>query len=487
MQDTIHPKHLEWIEARGISAELAVDLGLFTKTEGGKRWISVPFIEHGKVLNHKYRLASEKRHMMDSGAPLTFWNHDVLLLDAVRSGQQTVVITEGEWDGMVAIQCGFPCTMSVPNGAPEKETGAVSSEDDDAERYRFVWRAKPQLDNVKSFILAVDADANGNALRADLARRLGPERCLFVKYPEGCKDLNEVLLKHGEAEVVRVLGGAKPYPIKGIYRFSDFPEPPPMTAISLALPACDDCFRLVPSTLTIWTGFAGAGKTSLLMFLIANALRAGVNIAMGSFETAIRPILHTKLMEALCRSWINNIPPSQRMWAEDLLDKRFQIIAQDSDDPDHELTLEETIELARVSVIRDGIQLFIVDPWNELEHKRRPDENEGEYTSRAIRAWKAFAKTYRCAVWIVAHPRKPAEFGKSAAAPGLYDVSGSAHWANKADYGVIVHRPDKSSTIVEMTISKVRMGYPGRERTIKLDWHWTTASYVDGGNDVEAA
>src|SRR3546814_423997 len=100
MQDTIHPKHLEWIEARGISAELAVDLGLFTKTEGGKRWISVPFIEHGKVLNHKYRLASEKRHMMDSGAPLTFWNHDVLLLDAVRSGQQTVVITEGEWDGM---------------------------------------------------------------------------------------------------------------------------------------------------------------------------------------------------------------------------------------------------------------------------------------------------------------------------------------------------------------------------------------------------
>lgn len=485
MNTQLHPKHAEWIETRKLDLSLALALGLFTKSEGGKLWISVPYIENGVTVNHKYRMATEKRHMMDAGAPLILWNHDVLLEDKVQAGQQAVVICEGEWDAIAAIQSGYPQTVSVPNGGPDSETAVAENPDDDAARYRFIWRSRALLDNVGCFVLAVDDDAVGRALRADLARRLGPERCRFVVYPDECKDLNEVLRLHGEGEVARCLGQAKPYPIKGIYRFSDFPEPPEINPVSIGLPVRDDCYKLVVGTLTVWTGFAGAGKTSFLMFLIANLLRNGLHIAMGSFETAVKPILFNKLVEAISRSTMMNVEPAKRAMAEELLQKRFTIIAQDSDDPSHELTLDETLELARVSVVRDGVQLLIIDPWNEIEHKRRPDEGEHEYTSRAIRAWKAFAKTYRCAVWIVAHPRKPAEFGKSGSAPGLYDVSGSAHWANKADYGVIIHRPNKQSNVVEVTISKVRMGLPGYERTVKLAWSWLTASYDDAGGNHE--
>jgi twinkle protein len=360
----------------------------------------------------------------------------------------------------------------------------VTDPDNDAERYRFIWRSRALLDRVGSFILAVDDDGPGRALRADLARRLGPERCMFVTYPDGCKDLNEVLKCHNEVEVARTLNAARPYPIKGIYRLADFPEAPPLQEHSLGLPACDTALPLVIGTLAVWTGFAGAGKTSLMMFLIANLLRSGINVALGSFETMPKPILDRKLKEALCRSWHGGEGFTDLMaWAEGILNRRFTVVAQASDDPDHELTLDETLELARISVLRDGVRLFIVDPWNELEHKRRPDESELAYTSRAIRAWKAFGRTYQCAVWIVAHPKKPGEFGKAGSAPGLYDISGSADWANKADYGVVIHRPDKKSTITELTISKVRMGLPGHERTIKLDWQWRTASYADGGNE----
>lgn len=476
--ETLHERHAQWIEARGLNVELARQLGIYTKQEGGKNWLSVPYVEEGRVLNHKYRFTGEKRHKMDRGAPLILWNHDVLLQDSVKNGQQEIIITEGEWDAVAAIQCGFQFTVSVPNGAPEKPTDLPHDTESDAERYRFIWRAKSHLDQVCSFILAVDGDEAGIALAADLARRLGPERCKFVAYPDDCKDLNEVLEKHGEAEVVRILNSARAYPIKGIYQFSDFPEPPPIMAISLALPVHDDCIKMVPGTLTVWTGFAGAGKTSLLMFLIANLLHAGVNIAMGSFETAVRPILHQKLIEALCSSVRSNITYDDLRRAEAILAKRFFIIAQDSDDPDHELTLEETLELARISVFRDGVRLFIIDPWNELEHKRGRDENEAEYTGRAIRAWKAFAKAYKCAVWIVAHPKKPGEFGRSANAPGLYDISGSAHWANKADYGVVIHRPDPSLPITEMTVVKVRMGLPGRTQGIRMSYDRAHARYL---------
>ena len=51
---------------------------------------------------------------------------------------------------------------------------------------------------------------------------------------------------------------------------------------------------------------------------------------------------------------------------------------------------------------------------------------------------KRFAQRYEVHVWLVAHPRQLMDWqGK---APTLYDISGSAHFINKADCGVVVHR-----------------------------------------------
>lgn len=491
---TLHEKHREWLGGRGLDITLAEKFGLTsTRDGGGNFWLTVPYLEQGRVINHKWRKTAAKQHRMDGGAPLTLWNHDVLLSEAVRSGQSPVVITEGEWDALAAIQSGFPHTVSVPNGGPSEPTKGEITEEGDAERYRFIWRAKANLDAVSSFVLAVDGDEVGRVLAADLARRLGPERCRWVAYPDGCKDLNEVLLAHGEGAVARVLNTAKPYPVQGLYRLSDFPMPPALTPIPLNLPGVENGPELVPGTLTVWTGFAGAGKTSLMVFVIADLLRRGVFITMGSFETQVKPILETKLRAALLRcsdADVTNpryVEPGRLAAVDAILEERFSILCQDFTDEEHELTLEEMLDLARVAVLRDGTRLLILDPWNELEHKRRPDESETDYTGRAIRAIKAFAKLYDVAVWIVAHPKKPMTFGQKPAAPGLYDVSGSSHWANKADYGAVIHRPNKANNITEVVICKVRMGLPGREQTIKLEWRWTDSSYaaVASGGDGE--
>jgi hypothetical protein len=41
-------------------------------------------------------------------------------------------------------------------------------------------------------------------------------------------------------------------------------------------------------------------------------------------------------------------------------------------------------------------------------------------------------------VWFVAHPRQMREW--KGQPPNLYDISGSAHFINKADNGIVVHR-----------------------------------------------
>lgn len=51
---------------------------------------------------------------------------------------------------------------------------------------------------------------------------------------------------------------------------------------------------------------------------------------------------------------------------------------------------------------------------------------------------KNFAKINSVHVWLVAHPRQMQAW--KGAAPTLYDISGSAHFNNKADVGIVVHR-----------------------------------------------
>lgn len=112
-----------------------------------------------------------------------------------------------------------------------------------------------------------------------------------------------------------------------------------------------------------------------------------------------------------------------------------------------EQSLEWLIERAEEAVIRDGIKALLVDPWNELEHARRRDETETQYTARAIRALKKLAMSYDVLVIVVVHPTKSGG-GKEQGDLSLYDADGSAHWVNKPDIGIVIEREIGSSRCI---------------------------------------
>lgn len=457
----IHPKHIAWIEARGISVDLAAKLGLETVERNGAKWLAVPYVEMGKTINHKYRLTSEKRHMMDPDAPLVLWNHDCLLEET----DQPLVICEGEWDAMTALQLGWRA-VSVPNGAPSAE----SDDPANAKRYDFLWRARDAINRVSRVILATDDDPAGKALRADMIALIGADRCSFVDYPFPCKDLNEVLNEYGADAVHKALREAKPVPVKGLYKISDFPEMPEIRGLPLGIDAMAGKIEIVPGTVTVFTGYANMGKTTVVDTVVAHAVAHNFPVCIGSFETAVKPILVDGIARALIGCSPNefrNHP--QRRAAYDTLEQSVRIISNALDE-DLEFDIEAFLDLARVSVTRDGAKLIILDPWNELEHKRRRDETLTEYVGRAIRAVKRFARLHNVAVWIVAHPTKPQKGINTM--PSLYDVSDSANWSNKADYGLVYHRKDKTQNEGQLAVVKVRKGLPGECccATVKFDY-----------------
>lgn len=455
----LHQRHKEWIEGRGISAELAEKFGLETVQKDGKAWLAVPYVAHGEVVNHKYRLISEKRHQMDAGGRLVLWNHDCLLEESDRP----LVICEGEWDALVAVSLGWRA-VSVPNGASGSEG-----------RLSYLWDARDALNRIESFILATDSDEAGLKLRANLVAHLGAERCSFVEYGEGCKDLNETLQSHGVEAASAVLTKAKPMPVKGLYTIDDFPERPELTAWPTGIGPLGDMLYIVPGTLTVFTGHANMGKSTVMNTIIANMLKMGIPTLVASFETDVKPILRDGIRASLLGIGMHEVRHADTSACDALIRDKMRIITQTVDE-DQELDLEDFLALCKAAVQRDGVRLIILDPWNELEHKMRHGEPETVYIGRALRAIKRFAKVHDVAFWIVAHPTKPFE-GK-VRMPRLLDISGSANWANKADFGLSYHRGQEGN-VADLCVTKVRMGYPGRRGNVKVAYDFRTSTFTE--------
>lgn len=475
--------HADWLTARGIDPVLAVKFGLHTVQRSGKHWLAVPYIENGRTVNHKYRVTSDKSaQMMDPGAPLTLLNHDCLLDESLA--QVPLVITEGEWDLLAVMTAGKRRVVSVPNGAPKQSSD--DGELTDGARYAWFWRHEAALRSVRQVVIAADNDDPGNALAADLCRLFGPERCLFVDYPDGCKDANDVLANHGPDALVQMLDRAKPYPVKGLYGIDDFPEQPAYQGIENGIPQLDELFRIVPRTFTVVTGYAGQGKTSFLMWVLAGLIRKEIHVTIASFETDIKPIFKRKLIAALLESGEYSQHSSDALrWAEEMIRKYVAIISHNPNGDEDALSLDDVLGLFRASVVRNGTRFCLLDPWNEIDHLRDNGETETEYVGRSIRSMKRFAKQNDVAFWIIAHPAKPQQFVKKGELPGLYDISGSANWANKADYGLVFQIKDREYWTTTLACTKVRMGLPGKMGRAVIQYDNKKSTYSHYGDGVE--
>lgn len=146
-------------------------------------------------------------------------------------------------------------------------------------------------------------------------------------------------------------------------------------------------------------------------------------------------------------------------------------------------TIEWVLEKALIAVKKHGVRGLVVDPYNELDHSRPKHITETEYVSSMLSKVKRFAQRYDVHVWFVAHPRQLQDWqGKP---PSLYDISGSAHFINKADNGIIVHRDweDVENGVpeggVRIIVQKARNKAAGKLGEHKLIYDRETGIYTD--------
>lgn len=470
-------KAVKYFEGRGISQNTLNEMKIYSDREFMPQFqkevdvICFPYFSGGKLINIKYR-GPEKSFKLYQGAELVFWNVDSI--------EKEVIIVEGEIDLLSFLEAGQKSVISVPAGANKS--------------LEYLEDCKALLDAAKIY-LAVDQDKKGVELRDELARRLGAEKCFIVSFQE-CKDANEFLTKHGALELSEAVKQARPVPVKGIIKVGDLYSDIFNLFVNgiqkgLQIKSClDQIITWEPGRLAIITGIPGHGKSEFVDWLVCK-----LNILYGWKAVYFTPenyplkFHYAKIFEKLAGMQFNRFKTSDQEFMiayEYIRDNFFYLM--DEEDYSIDMVMDGAKQLIRAK----GIRVLIIDPYNKLEYQATRGENETQYISRFLDKLQMFARFNDCLVILVAHPRKMQKNQGKFDIPTLYDISGSAHFYNKADYGLSIYRKGKGEdhgggyeNMIECHVQKVKFKHLGECGAVELRYNYNNGRFEDEGAIVD--
>ncbi len=465
------------LSKRGLECEIVVQYGIESEHRNGGEWIKIPYFIGSETVNNKYRtLGSEKKFSQEPDGKCCVWNFNCLTDASLVD--EPVIITEGEMDALSAIQAGFVRSVSVPNGAPAEKIGM-----NETTKYAYLDDVLHVLANAKEIILAFDNDAPGANLLHDIGLRLGKPRCKWIKYPRQsrdtetrCKDLNEVLQRFGIVGVQKTIETAQWIETDGVYDILDLPPEPEEKVYEINFSELREHYKIRKGDFCVVSGVPSSGKSSFLNDIACRMAEThDWKIAFASFEQSPRRDHLRNLRTWYCGKLTKDCTAQEISEADSWISRHIRVICSKMDaDP----TLAWIQEKIAMAVIQHHCDMVIIDPWNEMDHVRNPQETLTEYTGAAIKEFKRLAKKYRIHLIVAAHPAKMRYEKDKPVVPGLYDIADSSHWANKPDVGIIIHRPDKNDNTTEIHIKKIRYrGIIGKEGIIKTSYDFETGRY----------
>jgi len=438
--------------------------------------IAYPYYKGGEVVNVKYRDAS-KNFRQVAGAQKVLYKYDDIA--------DVTLICEGEMDALALEVAGFQHAISVPDGAPDPRSKNFDS--------KFEYLDDDRLDQVKQWVLAVDDDEPGRLLEDELARRLGREKCLRVAWPKDCKDANEVLIKHGAETLRHCIEDAKPFPVEGVFSVNDIMEDiDQMLEFGMikgeptGWDSVNTLYTPAPGQWTLVTGIPSMGKSEWLDALAVNLAEvSGWTFGVCSPENQpiswhAAKLMEKRMGERLVAGRVNQAKFQEaKAWVND----HFRFIMPE------EPSLDSVLAKAKILIRRHGMKGLIIDPYNELDHTKRKDGvSETEYVSTFLTQLRKFARDNQIHIWLVAHPAKLMKDNKGIyPVPDGYTVSGSAHFYNKADNIIAVHRDTTNpNASTEVHVQKIRSRWLGNRGIANLKWRSDCGRFWDYSDSVNA-
>lgn len=426
-------KILKWFNDRGITQRTLIEMKItegiswMPQTSKEENTIQFNYFKDGELCNIKYR-TEFKDFKLFKDAELIFYN-----LDCVKNSE-SVYIVEGEIDLLSIIECGITNVISVPNGANKNSNNL-----------QYIENCIDYFDNIKEIYLATDSDIAGRNLQEELSLRFGKDKCFKIDFKD-CKDANEFLTKYGKIELIEVLSQKIPFPIEGVFTISDISDEIDDMYINglekglrIGIESHDKCCSFVKGYITTITGIPSHGKSEYLDFILMRLnLLHGWKGAFYSPENRPLKLHFSKMAEKLIgKNWdgINRLSVEDKDDVKNYLNEKVWFIK-----PANDFTFETILESVRQLIKQYGIDYFVIDAWNKLDHKYI--ESETKYIGESLDKLSNFCDVNKVHCFLVAHPTKIKKDKQTGIyeIPTLYDIAGSANFFNKTDIGICIYR-----------------------------------------------
>ena len=457
---------LNYCEKRNISKATLDYIGV---KESGNCIVFEYRNELGEHLANKYRKTKKSngpKMWFEEGTNVnTLFNMDKVNIS------EPLLITEGEFDCLSAIEAGFKNTASIPSGVNSTNQWITSN-----------WTFIEQFEEI---IIWFDNDEAGIKGAREVFNRL-PNASVKIVRCEVANDINELLHKYGKLAVLKQIEKASTPTLDGVATLDMIEDFDVHEAETLKTGIYDidvDLIGMVFGSLNVLSGRNGSGKSTILnQIYIAEAIAQGYKAFLYSGELVSGNVKYW-LLQTLANEeqfaeytakdghkYKKVTIQSKEKIIEDIKDKFF---LYDNDD----YKIESIIEKMTILAKRYGVRVFVIDNLMTIESSYK-DKYEGE--TDIVKKLKNFAKKYNALVHLVAHPRKSMneEIEKD-------DVAGSANITNLADYVTTISRAKDDVVEYDAILKILKNRHTGVNVGKKLMFNLERKRFYSGETEKE--
>lgn len=240
---------------------------------------------------------------------------------------------------------------------------------------------------------------------------------------------------------------------KGYFSLADLPQRGSVekTAFGVGWWELDEIFKFYLGQFTVVTGVAGHGKSTFVLNCLAKLAK----------EKGVKSFLYVPENEGNLREKMRKLWPGDEGSFGHFSESQC-FVHSSITDRDEARTMQWVLHRAACAVQEDGVEIVLIDPWNELDRAKPKDMLLSDYIGRCLMDLKDFCRTMNAAVIVVAHPTKAVNENGGRVA-GLADIEGSMNWFNKCDNGLIVVRdPERSAArVISAKVREIGAGRVG--------------------------
>ena len=408
-----------------------------------------------------------------------------------------LVISEGEGDTLSIIEAGYTNVCSVPNGA-----GSIN----------WIEFNYDFLQNFDKYVLYFDNDTAGQEGLNKVISRLGEYKCKIVKPTvedenkveeyysshgrEGIRktDANNILLACGKERVIDLINRAEEVPVKNLKYLMDC-ENQDLKDIEKTSTGLDGLDKILygnlKGCLTIYTGLAGSGKSSLcnLTSVIA-PIEAGKKVFIFSGELSEGQLLNW-IMSPL--AGINNTV----VWDNNGGRKGFSVTTEAeqairqyyhddiilySDVNELETNEDSLLQAMEIAYRKYNCEYFLIDNLMSISFDNASDsiyENQKKYFIKLMN----FVNQYQVTVSCIVHPRKSQNGDNKL---DVYSLNGSSNLSNLCHRLIAVSRlhDDEEGYSMEVEIIKDRPSQAAGQ-TCKLMYDYCTRRIYSTNDELK--